>query len=411
MAVRLADVRAAASAIEGAVLRTQCVPSQTLSEITGARIFVKFENHQYTASFKERGALNKLLTLTDKERKAGVIAMSAGNHAQGVAYHAHRLGIPATVVMPRHTPFSKVARTRVHGATVVLEGDGLDGAAKEANRLAADGGLAFVHPYNDDHIIAGQGTVGLEMLDAQPDLDCIVVPVGGGGLIGGIAVAAKGIKPGIEIIGVEAALFPAMQETLRGTALSPGGPTIAEGIAVKHPGGKTLPLVRDLVDDLVSVREDEIESAIVLYLEVEKSVSEGAGAAALGAVLAQPQRFAGRRVGLVLSGGNIDSRLLASVIMRAMVRDGRIILLRVDLNDVPGSLAKVATMIGEAQANIIEIHHHRTFSDQSAKSTSIDVVAETRDPGHAQDVVALLKDAGYRVRLLSTEGDPAGQLD
>ena len=313
--------------------------------------------------------------------------------------------------MPRHTPFTKVRQTRSLGATVVLEGDDLDGATKEARRLAADAGLIFVHPFDDDHIIAGQGTAALEMLDSQPDLDCIVAPVGGGGLIGGMAVAARSIKPGIEIIGVEAAQFPAMQDALRGAPASAGVSTIAEGIAVKHVGGKTLPLVRDLVDDVVSVDEDALENAIVLYLEVEKTVAEGAGAASLAAVLTQPKRFAGRRVGLVLSGGNIDSRLLASVIMREMVRDGRITVLRVELNDVPGSLAKVATLFGEAQANIIEVNHHRTFSDQSAKATSIDVVAETRDRDHAQDLVALIKNAGYRVRLLSTDSDPTGQLD
>lgn len=408
MTVTLANVKAAASAIDGAVRRTPCEPSRTLSEITGAQIFVKFENLQYTASFKERGALNKLLTLTGKQRKAGVVAMSAGNHAQGVAYHAGRLGIPATVVMPRHSPFSKVGHARALGARVVLEGDDFDGAAKEANRLAADEGLTFVHPFDDDRIIAGQGTLALEMLEAQPDLECLIVPVGGGGLIGGVAVAAKAIKPGIEIIGVEADLFPAMQEALSGAPVSPGGPTIAEGIAVKHVGGKTLPLVRDLVDDIISVSEDALENAIVIYLEVEKTVAEGAGAAALAAVLAHPNRFAGRRLGLVLSGGNIDSRLLASVIMREMVRDGRIILLRVELNDVPGSLAKAAALFGKAQANIIEVHHQRTFSDQSAKATSIDVVAETRDRNHAQELLALLKDAGYQVRLLSGDAKPSG---
>ncbi len=408
MAVTFDDVEAAAAAIAGAVEHTPCSHSRTLSEITGADIVVKFENLQYTASFKERGALNKLHHLTPGERKAGVIAMSAGNHAQGVAYHARRLDIPATIVMPRHTPMTKVRLTGKLGARVLLEGKDLDGATAAARRIAGDEGLTFVHPYDDDHVIAGQGTVAREMLADFPDLDCLVVPVGGGGLISGMAIAAKAIKPDVEVVGVEAAEFPAMQDALAGRPSRGGGPTIAEGIAVKTVGERTLAITRDLVDGMVSVSEREIERAITVYLEIEKTVAEGAGAAALAAVFANPDRFAGRRVGLVLSGGNIDLRLLASVIMRGLVRDGRIVSLRIELNDVPGALAAVAGVLGDADANIIEVHHQRTFSDNSAKATDIDVVAEMRDTDHAEEVLLRLKDAGYRVRRLSSNDGRAG---
>lgn len=408
MAVTFDDVEAAAAAIAGAVEHTPCAHSRTLSEITGADIVVKFENLQYTASFKERGALNKLHHLTPGERKAGVIAMSAGNHAQGVAYHARRLDIPATIVMPRHTPMTKVRLTGKLGARVLLEGNDLDGATAAARRIAGDEGLTFVHPYDDDHVIAGQGTVAREMLADFPDLDCLVIPVGGGGLISGMAVAAKAIKPDVEVVGVEAAEFPAMQDALAGRPSRGGGPTIAEGIAVKTVGERTLAITRDLVDGMVSVSEREIERAITVYLEIEKTVAEGAGAAALAAVFANPDRFAGRRVGLVLSGGNIDLRLLASVIMRGLVRDGRIVSLRIELNDVPGALAAVAGVLGDADANIIEVHHQRTFSDNSAKATDIDVVAEMRDTDHAEEVLLRLEDAGYRVRRLSSNDGRAG---
>ena len=408
MAVSFDDVEAAAAAIAGAVEHTPCDRSRTLSEITGADIVVKFENLQYTASFKERGALNKLLHLTPGDRKTGVIAMSAGNHAQGVAYHARRLDIPATIVMPRHTPMTKVRLTGKLGARVLLEGDELDGATAAARRIAGDEGLTFVHPYDDDHVIAGQGTVALEMLADFPDLDCLVVPVGGGGLISGMAIAAKAIKPDVEVVGVEAAEFPSMQDALAGRPSRGGGPTIAEGIAVKTVGERTLAITRDLVDGIVSVSEREIERAITVFLEIEKTVAEGAGAAALAAVFANPDRFAGRRIGLVLSGGNIDLRLLASVIMRGLVRDGRIVSLRIELNDVPGALATVAGVFGDADANIIEVHHQRTFSDNSAKASDIDVVAEIRDTDHAEEVMSRLEDAGYRVRRLSSNDGRAG---
>ena len=408
MAVTFDDVEAAAAAIAGAVEHTPCARSRTLSEITGADIVVKFENLQYTASFKERGALNKLLNLTPGDRRAGVIAMSAGNHAQGVAYHARRLGIPATIVMPRHTPMTKVRLTGKLGARVLLEGDDLGGATAAARRIAQDERLSFVHPYDDDHVIAGQGTVAREMLADFPDLDCLVVPVGGGGLISGMAIAAKAIKPDVEVVGVEATEFPAMQDALAGRPSQGGGPTIAEGIAVKTVGERTLAITRDLVDEMISVSEREIERAITVYLEIEKTVAEGAGAAALAAVFANPDRFAGRRVGLVLSGGNIDLRLLASVIMRGLVRDGRIVSLRIELNDVPGALAAVAGVLGDADANIIEVHHQRTFSDNSAKASDIDVVAEMRDTDHAEEVLLRLEDAGYRVRRLSSSDGRAG---
>ncbi len=408
MTVTFEDIEAAAAAISGAVERTPCARSRTLSELTGADIVVKFENLQYTASFKERGALNKLLHLTPGERKAGVIAMSAGNHAQGVAYHARRLGIPATIVMPRHTPMTKVRLTGKLGAHVLLEGEDLGGANAAARLIAQNEGLTFVHPYDDDHVIAGQGTVAREMLADFPDLDCLVVPVGGGGLISGMAIAAKAIKPDVEIVGVEAAEFPAMQDALAGRPSQAGGPTIAEGIAVKTVGQRTLAITRVVVDGFFSVSEREIERAITVYLEIEKTVAEGAGAAALAAVFANPDRFAGRRVGLVLSGGNIDLRLLASVIMRGLVRDGRIVSLRIELNDVPGALAGVAGVLGDADANIIEVHHQRTFSDNSAKATDIDVVAEMRDTDHAEEVLLRLEDAGYRVRRLSSNDGRAG---
>ena len=408
MAVAFRDVEAAAAAIAGAVERTPCAHSRTLSEMAGAEIFVKFENLQYTASFKERGALNNLLNLPAKKAKAGVIAMSAGNHAQGVAYHARRLGLPATIVMPRHTPMTKVRLTRNLGARVVLEGDDLSGADAAAKRLAKDESLTPVHPYDDDHVIAGQGTIAMEMLEDFPDLDCLVVPVGGGGLIAGIAVAAKAIKPGIEIVGVEAALFPAMQDALDGRPAHPGAPTIAEGIAVQTVGKRTLAITRELVDKMFSVTEREIEHAITLFLEIEKTVAEGAGAVPLAAVFKNRDHFAGRNVGVVLSGGNIDSRLLASVIMRGLVRDGRIVRLRIELSDVPGALAAVATVLGEAEANIIEVHHQRTFSDVSAKGTDIDVVAEMRDSDHVEEVLKQLAAAGYDVRLLSTSDGNLG---
>lgn len=395
-----ADVHAAAHAIMGALVRTPCLYSRTLSELTGAEIFVKFENLQYTASFKERGALNKLLALKAGGFAGGVAAMSAGNHAQGLAYHARRLGIPATIVMPKATPVVKVRHTRAFGARVVLEGDDLDGAKVACDQIVAAEGLTLVHPFDDPLIIAGQGTVALEMLDHHPDLEMLVVPLGGGGLISGMAIAAKAHNPAIEMIGVEAELFPSMREVLAGRSPHMDGLTIADGIAVKKPGLLTRTIIGRLVSDILLVSEAALERAIMSLLEIEKTVAEGAGAAALAAVLGHPERFRGRRVGIVLSGGNIDSRLLASVIQRSMARDGRVVRLRIDLKDVPGALAEVATVFGEAEANIIEVAHQRVFTRGSARGTQIEVVAETRDAGHARALGDLLRQKGYALAWL-----------
>lgn len=398
--VTLDDIRAAAGRIAGEVVRTPCLRSETLSRIAKAEVWVKFENLQFTASFKERGALNTLLQLTPEERKRGVIAMSAGNHAQGVAYHAGRLGIPATIVMPSFTPNTKVTHTRGHGAKVVLHGDTLSEAASEAHRLADAHKLVFVHPYDDPRIIAGQGTIALEMLQDAPELDTIVAPVGGGGMIAGCAVAARGLRPGIKVIGVETLGYSAMRQLLAGEPVQAGGDTIAEGIAVRDIGKLPLDLCRRLLDRVVSVDEVEIERAIALLLEVEKTVAEGAGAASLAALLTHPALFAGRKVGLVLSGGNIDTRLLASVLMRGLVRDGRIVRLRLRINDQPGQLAKVATIIGKAGGNIVEVQHGRLFGGVVAKAADLDVTVETRDRAHIGELVAGLQAGGFTVRVL-----------
>jgi threonine dehydratase len=398
--VTLEDVQQAAARIAGAVVHTPCLRSETLSRIAKADVWVKFENLQFTASFKERGALNTLLQLTPDERRRGVIAMSAGNHAQGVAYHAGRLGIPATIVMPSFTPNVKVEHTRGHGARVVLHGDSLSEAADEAHRLAAAGKLVFVHPYDDPRIIAGQGTIGLEMLQDVPQLDTLVVPVGGGGMIAGCAVAARGLKPDTRVIGVETASYSAMRQLLAGEAVAVGGDTIAEGIAVRDIGKMPLAIARALVDRVLSVDEVAIESAIALFIEVEKTVAEGAGAAGLAALLAFPQHFTGRKVGLVLCGGNIDTRLLASVLLRGLVRDGRIVRLRLMISDLPGQLARVAGLIGGAGGNIVEVQHQRLFGSVVAKSTELDVTIETRGRDHMRELVAALTAAGFKVRVL-----------
>ena len=396
----LADIQAASDAIRGVVPATPFHHSVTLSAITGAELFIKFENLQFTASFKERGALNKLLGLSAAERKAGVIAMSAGNHAQALAYHAKRLGIAATIVMPRDTPEVKVSATRAHGASVVLEGGNLSESETHARALADERHLVFVHPYDDPAIMAGQGTVALEMLAAQADLDVLVVPIGGGGLIAGMAVAAKALKPGIEVIGVQAARCPSMDDALRGRTPAPFTGTIAEGIAVKRPGALTLPVIRDLVDGIILVSEVRLEQAISLYIAIEKTVAEGAGAAALAGILAEPARFRGRKVGVVLSGGNIDTRLLASVLMRDLVHQGRIARLRIDIPDRPGVLSAVAGAIGEVGGNILEVQHNRIFSHTQAKETDLEVVIEARDPDHLGAIVGALSAQGFRVRLL-----------
>jgi threonine dehydratase len=396
-AVTLAMVEAAAVRIAGAVEVTPARVSRTLSALAGAEIFLKFENLQFTASFKERGALNRLLLLDGAARTRGVAAMSAGNHAQGVAYHAGRLGIPATIVMPEATPFTKVKHTRDFGARVILAGETLADSYLHARALADKDGLAFIHPYDDALVIAGQGTVALEFLAQIPTLDTLVVPVGGGGLIAGMAVAARALKPGMRIYGVEAALYPAMANALRGTALPCSGQTIAEGIAVKDPGRLTLPIIAAEAADILLAPEAAIEAAIVKLLEIEKTVVEGAGAAALAAVLAHPDLFAGRKIGIVLSGGNIDMRLLSNVILRELAREGRILSLALAIDDRPGVLARIATAIGDAGGNILEVSHNRLMTGASAKAADLGLVIEARDAAHAQAILATLRSAGYVV--------------
>jgi len=399
MPVTLDDVRRAAAAIKGQVERTPCQKSRTLSQIMGAEVFIKFENLQFTASFKDRGALNKLLSLTPAERKAGVIAMSAGNHAQAVAYHASRLGIPATIVMPETAPFVKVKHTKEYGARVVQKGMALSDCEQTTNEIAAKEGLVFVHPYDDEKIIAGQGTIGLEMLEDFPDLDTIVVPIGGGGMISGIAVAAKALKPSIRIVGVETALYPSMRNVLRGGAPVVGGQSIADGIAVKNAGQITREICRQLVDELLLVSEESIERAIALLLAIEKTVAEGAGATGFAALLEHPAFFKRHKVGVVLCGGNIDPRLLANVIMRELSRERRVLTIGVEIEDRPGILAKVAAIVGDAGANIIEVQHERMLTDLPAKGAQLRITMETRDPAHADAICAAVRGAGYVVRV------------
>jgi threonine dehydratase len=381
------------------VERTPFLKSRTLSRIAGCELWLKFENLQFTASFKERGALNKLLALTEEERRRGVIAMSAGNHAQGVAYHAARLGVHATIVMPRGTPNTKISSTRVHGAEVVLEGATLSEAGAHARELAQRKGYTFIHPYDDAAVVCGQGTVGLEMLEDVPDLEVIVVPVGGGGLASGIAVAAKALRPQIHLYGVESRLWSAMHQRLHGQPVSVGGDTIAEGIAVRDVSELTLGLCRRHLDEVLLVEEETIERAIVALIEIEKTVAEGAGAAGLAAVLAHAARFAGKRVGIPICGGNIDSRMLSEVLMRGLVRDGRLVRLRVAMADVSGSLAKVATLIGEAGGNIVEVQHQRVFGTASVKTPEVEFVLETRDREHTRALIAHLEEHGARAKL------------
>ena len=397
--VSLRDIEAAAGVLAGAVRQTSFDRSRTLSDITGAGVWLKFENLQFTATFKERGALNRLSALSADERQRGVIACSAGNHAQGVAYHAARLNIPATIVVPLGTPTVKIENTRRHGAHVIEAGTTLE----EAATLAADHGreqrLTFIHPYDDPMIIAGQGTIALEMLAAVPDLDVLLVPIGGGGLISGMAVAAKTLKPGIEIIGVQAALYPSMYNLVKGMRLPMRGDTLAEGIAVKAPGLITSEIVRALVDDIVLVSEQEIEQALSLLIGIEKTVTEGAGAAGLAAILANQKRFRGRAVGLVLSGGNIDARLLAGVLTRQLAREGRLSQLRFDIVDRPGQLATVVGVLSKTGANIVEVSHQRIFTDLPAKAVLLEVVIETRDRSHLASTIAALRAANINVEV------------
>ncbi|MBN2624767.1 MAG: threonine ammonia-lyase [Acidimicrobiales bacterium] len=393
------DVAAAAERIAGAVARTPSSHSRTLSQVLGCTVVVKFENLQFTAAFKERGALNRLTQLTDAERARGVVAMSAGNHAQAVAYHATRLGIDATIVMPTDTPFVKVQRTRELGATVVLRGQGLAEAGVEAQRLVTDEGRTYVHPFDDPAIIAGQGTCALELLADHPRLDVLVVPVGGGGLLAGMAVAARHLRPDIQLVGVQTERYPSMVDRVRHTTSPIGGSTIAEGIAVPRAGQLTGQIVEALVDDVVTVTEEHIEEAMNLLLEIEKVVTEGAGAAGVAALIEHPDRFAGKAVGVVLSGGNVDPRLLASVIMRGLIRNGRLSRLHIEVPDVPGSMGSITTILGEVGANIVEILHQRMFVDLSAKSAEVEVTVETLDHLHVDRVVSALEGAGYLVRV------------
>ena len=405
--VTIDDIRRAAAAIGGAVARTPLIRAAALCEIAGCEVFLKLETQHATGSFKERGALNKLLSLDPAERRAGVVAMSAGNHAQGVAYHARRLGIPATIVMPGGTPFTKIDRTEALGATVVLRGDTLVDARRAADALAAERGLVPVHPYDDPAVIAGQGTIALEMLADNPKLDTVMVPVGGGGLISGIAIAAKCLSPDVEIVGVQSALYPSMYRVLQG--IDPGlpieGTTLAEGIAVKEPGRLTRRIVAALVGAVRLVTERQLESAVELLIERQKLVVEGAGAAGLAALLAEPERFRNRKVGIVLTGGNIDGRLLASLLMRGLVRSGRLVRLRAELPDLPGVLSRVAGVIGGLGGNIVEVHHQRLFHDTSVKRAELDVVVETQNRRHVDTIIDALVAAGFPTRLLSGEAD------
>jgi threonine dehydratase len=401
--VTIADIRGAQAAIAGAVGHTPTIRAAALCEMTGCEVFLKLETLHPTGSFKERGALNKLLSLDPAERRAGVVAMSAGNHAQGVAYHARRLGIPATIVMPQGTPFTKIDRTEALGAKVLLKGDGLTDARQAADALAAERGLVLVHPYDDPAVIAGQGTIALEMLAEHPELQALIVPVGGGGLISGIAVAAKALSPDIEIIGVQSALYPSMYRVLRGIdpGLNSEGTTLAEGIAVKEPGELTRRIVKALVDGVHLVTERQLEDAVELLIERHKLVVEGAGAAGVAALIADPERFRGRQVGIVLTGGNIDARLLASLLMRGLVRGGRLVRLRAELPDLPGVLSRVAGIIGGLGGNIVEVHHQRLFHDTSVKRAELDVVVETQNRRHVATIVDALVDAGFPTQLLS----------
>jgi threonine dehydratase len=405
------DIVEARATIAGQIERTPCLKSRTLSDILGCELWLKFENLQFTASFKERGALNYLSVLDDQERAKGVVAMSAGNHAQGVAYHASRLGIPATIVMPEGTPQVKVENTARFGAEVIVTGATLEDAFDAATMIGNERGLTFVHPYDDPRVIAGQGTLGFEILEAAPDIDCLIVPIGGGGLISGIAIAAKSLKPEIEIVGVQAELYPAMYNLIKGADLPARGDTLAEGIAVKAPGRLTSAIVREHVDDIVLVTEMALERAVAQLINIEKTVVEGAGAAGLAAVFADRARFRGRKVATVLCGGNIDTRLLASVLTRDLARQGRLAQLTIDLQDRPGQLARVANILGAAGANIVEVLHQRVFSDLPAKGAELEVVIETRDRDHLEATVAALEKDGLTVACHTMPGyDNAQEL-
>ncbi len=396
------DILDALELVKGAIINTPTTHAPLLSKLSGARIYVKYENLQVTNAFKERGALVKLLRLTPEERTKGVVAMSAGNHAQGLAYHANQLGIPATIVMPETTPYVKVLATRNHGARVELRGETLQEAQDYAAELSRTEGFVWVHPFDDFDVMAGQGTVALEMLRDVPKLDAMVIPVGGGGLIAGMATAAKGINPNIKVYGVESALFPAAINGLRNENLPVGGSTLAEGIAVKTIGSNTLPHIRDLVDDIFLVTEEQLESAVNIFATTQKSMAEGAGAAGLAAVLANKDVFAGLNVGLVLSGGNIDPRLLAAIMVRELERSDRVAAFRMTIKDQPGILGRISTRLGNIGANILGVSHRRLYLDVPAKGASLDITVETRDHDHANEIMTLLKEEGINVRRIPT---------
>ena len=395
--VSIDDVRVAAARIAGAVVRTPTLVSKTLSDLTGAEVYLKFENLQFTAAYKERGALNTLLQLDDAARAKGVIAASAGNHAQGLSYHATRLGIPSTIVMPLNTPTVKITQTEGHGANVILRGETFDAAYEHSRELEAAHGYTFVHPFDDERVIAGQGTATLEMLEDVPDLDMLVIPIGGGGLISGSAVVAKSEGRNLEVIGVEAELYPSMYNRIHHTDMPCAGDTLAEGIAVKEPGGITSKMVAALVDDIVLVSERRLEEAVSLLLQIEKTVVEGAGAAGLSALMSEPDRFRGKKVGTILCGGNIDTRLLANVLLRDLARSGRLARLRIRLQDRPGALFHVARIFHEQGVNIIEVYHQRVFTTLPAKGLITDIECETRDRDHLDRLITALRRAQYEV--------------
>ena len=408
MAVTIDDIRAAAALIEGQILKTPAVRSDSLSKMSGADVVLKLENLQHTSSFKPRGALVKLLSLSDTEKAAGVVAASAGNHAQGVAFHARNLGIPATIYMPKRTSFTKVQRTESYGADVALEGEDLSEAGALAQAFATANGKHYIHPYNDEKIITGQGTVGLELIEEFPDLEILIIPIGGGGLIAGSAIATKALNPDIEIIGVEAALYPSMKGAIDGLPDTSGGQTVAEGIAVKAPGTLTRPIIEELVADIVLVGEAALENAVQIYLESQRLVVEGAGAASLAALLDHPERFAGKKVGLIVSGGNMDSRMLSTILMRGLVRQGRLARLRISITDAPGVLARVSALIGDNGGNIVDVYHHRMFYDIPVKLAEMDVVIETQDASHVTRIIEKLVAAGFQARQLGGTSQDGG---
>jgi len=399
VSLSLSDVRAAAERIKGGVRRTPCLESEALSRRLSTTVVVKYENLQHTGAFKARGALSRLAKLNDEERANGVVAMSAGNHAQGVAYQAQRLNIPATIVMPKGTPFVKVRKTKEYGAKVELEGDTLEGAENHARELAIQHGFTFVHPYDDIDVVAGQGTIGLEMIEDDPDLDVLVIPVGGGGMIAGSAVAAKGLKPSVDIIGVEPELYPSLTNALKQSNLPCEGSTLGEGIAVRTIGTRPLPLIQEHVKDVVTVSETSMERAVSMFLSRDKVVAEGAGASSLAALIEHPDLFAGKRVGLVLSGGNIDARMLSSVLMRDLVRLGQVLTLSIAMPDKPGQLNAVAGICADLGANVLEVAHTRFAMDLSASAARLNITIETRDEAHAQLVISRLTEAGFTIRI------------